>query len=324
MRNGYKSPHKIREFVEVACGILRGSLGARRHLVPSPRWKDAVLCEKSQSRGADIVPLFDDVLPFRKGLLAMLKVYLDFGKKSDATDGIVCVASVVFKRTPYKQFLRPWNRMLKAWGASAFHATDFYPGAQEFVRDTPQRKQLFAEDAKRIPSMIGDHVQRILMVSFRPDEFNQLAPPKWKAKFGTSVHSHAVQLTVISNGWWRHEKCRHESFAYFMETGDTDQGEVVKTVERMRAENETSKVIRIASFTPVDKGMARGLEAADFAAWHWNKHYMDKIRTGKHTDPRKDFAALEAAAPHKIDILFATGDKLKYFFSVVPPEILEA
>src|SRR5580698_3130535 len=48
MRHRYESPHEIFEFVEVARGILRGSLGAIRHLVPSPRRKDAVLCEKSQ------------------------------------------------------------------------------------------------------------------------------------------------------------------------------------------------------------------------------------------------------------------------------------
>ena len=168
----------------------------------------------------------------------MLKVYLDRGLKQDATDGVLSVAAVVFKPTPYKQFLRPWNRMLKAWGASAFHATDFYPGAQEFSRDTPELQRLFDEDCRRIPVMIGDRVKRILIVSFRPEEFNQVAPPGWKEQFGTSIHSQAVQLCLIANGYWRRENCRSESFAYFMESGDEDQGEIVKTVERMRHDKE--------------------------------------------------------------------------------------
>lgn len=195
----------------------------------------------------------------------MLKAYLDLGVKRDATDGIACVASVIFRPTPYKQFVRPWNRMLKAWGASAFHATDFYNGAQEFIRNTSERARLFEEDTKRIPYMIGERVRRISIVAFRPEEFSQVASQKWKEKFGTSVHSHAVQLCLIANGWWRDEDCPHESFAYFMETGDTDEGEVLKSVEGMRNDKTgTSDVIRVASFTPVNKGLARGLEAAGF------------------------------------------------------------
>jgi len=48
MRHSYKLPHKFCELVEVTRGILRGTLGVLRHLVPSSRRKDAVLCVKSQ------------------------------------------------------------------------------------------------------------------------------------------------------------------------------------------------------------------------------------------------------------------------------------
>jgi hypothetical protein len=110
-----------------------------------------------------------------------------------------------------------------------------------------------------------------------------------------------------------------------METGDADQGEVLKTVERMRSDKETGTgaVINVKSFTLVDKGMARGLEAADFAAWQWNKHYMDKLRAGKGMYPRKDFYALAAIAKEKLQCIFATKFNLKYFFSLAPPAVLE-
>jgi hypothetical protein len=206
--------------------------------------------------------------------------------------------------------------MLKAWGASAFHATDFYPGAQEFIRDTPERQHLYDEDCKRIPNMIARHVQRVVLISFRPQEFLDTAPQVWKDTFGTNVHSHAVQLCLFSNGWWRFDKCRQESFAYFMESGDTDEGQVLKDVERMRNDAATSKVIKVSSFTSTSKGAARGLEAADFTAWHWNKYYMDKIRAGKELEPRKDFAAFANIAKEKLEYIFATGEKLKYFFSL--------
>lgn len=254
----------------------------------------------------------------------MLKAYIDFGEKIDRSDGISSVACVIFKPPAYKQFIRPWNRILKRWKADAFHATDFYPGAQQFKRDTEARKQMFEDDSKQIPKLIGEFASRVNIVSFRPEEFLQVASPQWKDKFGTSVHSHAVQLCLIDNGWWRKGCCPHKRFAYFMESGDEDNGEVSRTVERMRADftTNTADVIGISSFSVVDKGVARGLEAADFVAWHWNKYYMDKVRSGKEDEPRKDFAAFVHAAKDKVGYIFATGENLKYFFSLVPPEVL--
>jgi hypothetical protein len=66
---------------------------------------------------------------------------------------VVRVASVIVKPTPYKQFIRTWNRMLKAWNAYAFHATDFYNRAGEFKRDTPKLRRLFEDDSKKIPGI---------------------------------------------------------------------------------------------------------------------------------------------------------------------------
>jgi len=87
----------------------------------------------------------------------MLKVFLDKGEKPDLIrndgDKVLSVAAVVFRPNPYKQFVRPWNRMLKAWDASAFHATDFYPGAEEFERKESGRESLFKKDSLRLPSL---------------------------------------------------------------------------------------------------------------------------------------------------------------------------
>ena len=66
----------------------------------------------------------------------MLKAYLDRGSKKQAA-GIMCVATALFKPTPYKQFCRDWERFLDRWDAPVFHATDFYNGAGKFWRKRP-------------------------------------------------------------------------------------------------------------------------------------------------------------------------------------------
>jgi hypothetical protein len=249
------------------------------------------------------------------GFVVMLKGFLDRGVKADATDRVACVVATVFKPTSYKQFVRPWERMLKRWRASAFHATDFYNGAGEFKRDTPDRKRWFDEDARSIPSLIGENVTRILCVAFRPDEFIARASAEWKENFGTDTHAIAAQLCLVMNGWWLREKKPSESFAYVQEAGDKAEGKVAEAVRRLRADAEYSALIRVSSFSTVDKGVARGLEASDFVAWHWNKHYMDKLRKGE-SEPRKDFAAFRQLTEKrgKVQSAFITEDT---FFEVL-------
>jgi hypothetical protein len=250
----------------------------------------------------------------------MLKVYLDRAAKKDRNDEVMCVASVIFKPVAYKQLVRPWNRMLKAWNASAFHATDFYPGGGEFKRNTPARQALFEEDSRRIPQLIAGAITQILIVSFRPKGFMEKVPAKWRQRIGTSVHSQATQICLLSNGdWLKETKRQHESFAYFMESGDDDEAEVLSSVAGMREHKNTARHIKVASFSTVDKGLARGLEVADCVAWHWNKYYMDSERSNRTRRPRRDFLSLVDATRGKWKYIFATGEDLKYIFSLFAP-----
>jgi hypothetical protein len=104
--------------------------------------------------------------------------------------------------------------------------------------------------------------------------------------------------------------------------GDRDESIVRNIAAGMQKDAPTAKVIRVNSFSIIDKGTERGLEAADLLAWHWNKYYMDKMRVGKSHDPRKDFAALIAASKEQVYTIFLTGENLKFFFSRVPRTVL--
>jgi len=211
--------------------------------------------------------------------------------------------------------------MVRGWGASAFHATDFYNGAQEFKRDTPSKRERFDRDSKSVPKLVGENVEHILVVAARPDEFLREASQRWKEAFGTNIHSIGVQMILIAMGWWAEENHFNERFAYFRESGDEDDAEVAATVERMREGHaDTARMIRISSFAHVEKGMAKGTEASDFVAWHWNKWYMDKVRRGEAQNPRKDLAALAEFAKGKFKYIFLSGDNLKFFFSLKPRE----
>jgi hypothetical protein len=248
----------------------------------------------------------------------MLNVYLDRGTKSDETDEIMSVGAIVFKPLRYKKFVRSWNQMLHRWNAPAFHATDFYNGAKNFIRNTPNKQAMFEQDARRIPAIIGSTLVHALHVSFRPAEYMQKASEAWKRSFGTSTHSLGVQVSLMEIGYWAEEFFPDERFAYVMEAGDEDEAQILETQANMRRDGSTGELIRVASFTSVQKCIARGTEAADFLAWHCNKYYMDKIRVGKENLPRKDFAAFISATENQVFSVLLTGDLLDYFFARVP------
>jgi hypothetical protein len=205
--------------------------------------------------------------------------------------------------------------MLKRWGANAFHASDFYPGGGEFKRDTERKKQWHDEDSKRIPSMIGTKLARVVAIAFLPEEFERKASQRWKDRFGTNVYSLAVQLCMISLGFWLKDTRSSEHFAYFQESGDKGQARVDEAVTMMRDDKDYGPLVRVQTFSTVEKGAERGLEASDFVAWHWNKHYMDRFKRGDDR-PRKDFAAFMKLAENKVSTSFVTDDRLKEFFRV--------
>lgn len=208
--------------------------------------------------------------------------------------------------------------MLRRWGASAFHATDFYPGGGEFKRNgNPEREEWFQEDCKAIPKIIGEHVSRVVAVAFRPEEFAAKASDEWKEAFGTDTHAMAVQLCLVMNGWWLQDKSSTEYFAYTQESGDKNESQIEDVVRKLRNDPDYSKLIRVKSFTSADKGHARGMEASDFLAWHWDKHAIERL--GKGMDFRKDFAAFANLTEHrgKVQSAFVTGEKLDSYFQTL-------
>jgi hypothetical protein len=174
-------------------------------------------------------------------------VFTDLGNrridlKDPNSESLMCISAVVFKPTKYKQFTRPWNRVLKRWGASAFHSTDFYSGGGEFKRkDDKKRQAMFEEDSRAIPKMLGGKVEKVTLIAFRPKEYRESVPKGWLDLFGSSIHSMGIQVVLLELGWWREEKCPSLDFLYFMETGDEDEEKVHETVRGMRADPKPAR-----------------------------------------------------------------------------------
>ncbi len=251
----------------------------------------------------------------------MLKAYLDRGAKNYGRSSVMCVGAALFKPTPYKQFTRSWERMLREWDASSFHATDFYNGGGEFQRSRPDgsaipgRQRQFEHDSRFIPMVIGEHVHRLFVVSLKVDEYEDVAPMAWRNRFG-GVHQVAIQAVIDAIGHWADKARFSGEIAYVYETGDEEESQVSSALGKRHKSPKHRKHCRMASKPiGVEKGKARGLEVSDFIAWHWNKFYADTL-ADRSRHPRKDFSALMQTMRlnrKKIETYLMTGDALEKF-----------
>jgi hypothetical protein len=251
----------------------------------------------------------------------MLKVYLDRGARLEA-GRVMCVAAALFQPFDYDRFLQLWQSLLDDWGATAFHATDFYPGAREFKRKRadgsfdPQRVAQFERDSRRIIEIVGTYVHQLFVVTFREDEYEAVAPKAWRDRFG-GVHRIAAQLMAGSVGHWANREKYDGKIAYFYETGDPDEASVAGALRGLYDRPDQRKHTRMASPpVGVEKGNAHGLEVADFLAWHWNKYVVDSLPPTRTRPMRRDIHALMdllSSKGKRIDVRTLTGKPLEVF-----------
>jgi len=225
----------------------------------------------------------------------------------------MCVAAALFKSGKHKLFKREWEKMLRSMGNKPyFHATDFFPGGGIYKDLSHARR---AEIAKQLPQLIDDHVHQVCAVSVKADEFDARAPLEWRKKFG-SLHAVAAQMCAGVVGRWANERGYTGPIAYFIEAGDEDEGDVNNRFKGLSWNATQAKHIRYYSHSFIPKGSARGLEVADYFAWHWNKldaETLSRVGEDDQRPWRKDFRALVDSNHKKYKVIRLIGASLDEF-----------
>lgn len=277
-----------------------------------------------EDRQTDIVcHLLNDVLP-DGGYLAMLKVYMDLGAKRQS-GRIMCATAALFEPWYYDAFLHEWQSILDGWNATAFHATDFYPGGKGKTGDfrrkrpdgtlDPEKVARQTRDATRVVEVIAATVRQLFIVTLREDEYEAIAPKAWRDQFG-DVRRVAVQLLADHIGHWANDQKYRGEIAYFYETGPKDEARAYQALHDRFDDPRHRKHMRMAS-TPigVGKGKAHGLEVADCVAWHWTKWKVESHDTRQRKARADIFALMDLlkAKGRKIDVRLFTGEALQTF-----------
>jgi hypothetical protein len=232
-----------------------------------------------------------------------LTAFMDRGAREDA-EGAMCLAACLFKRTPYQEFERRWRTLHRPLGVDVFHACDFYPGGGAYRKVDRARKE---QIARQIPDLLNATLHQVVAVTFRKDEFWRVAGDRWRARYGPSLYSAAVQLCLGCISRWADERRYTGTIAYKIEAGEEDQAYAEAALVQMRASDGLRAGARYHSHEFLKKTEAVGLQAADCFAWHWNKYYAETLFVAKRP-PRGDFAALVLADTKRYRVHKFTDD----------------
>jgi hypothetical protein len=148
-----------------------------------------------------------------------LTAFMDRGAREDA-EGAMCLAACLFKRTRYQEFERRWRTLHRPLGVDVFHACDFYPGGGAYRQVDREKKE---QIARQIPALLNATLHQVVAVTFRRDEFWRVAGDRWRARYGPSLYSAAVQLCLGCTSGWADERRYPGTIDYKIEAGEEDQ-----------------------------------------------------------------------------------------------------
>ncbi len=178
------------------------------------------------------------------------------------------VSGFISRVDKWDRFERRWSKILREYGLSTFHMTDYVSGQgdySQFKGNSPLRKtfqdQLTACVAKNTNKAI-----RFTLILRDYREVNRRF--KLRERLGPPYVICARECLMHARNWARKKKCE-STMLYYFEKGDKDQGLFEKAAEEMVS---PSQVIFLA------KGALGAFQAADFMAWK-TKANMEKVIT---------------------------------------------
>jgi len=202
--------------------------------------------------------------------LEMFRAYFD--RSSVPRYGSVAVAGWVMLALRWNYFEPNWYEVLRSFGVSHLHMTDFEGGHKEFQGWTPDRKRDFMRQVIGVLRRAGPLGVSVGLLQSDLDGFLDLDQQREHVSaYGLcAVHAIGRMMKEIKS------KGVAQPLACVFESGDDRKGQIIAAVTGARKKSaEYDK--RLESLRFEEKGSAWGLEAADLLAYEAAKHIPRKV-----------------------------------------------
>lgn len=112
------------------------------------------------------------------------------------------------------------ERSIARWVSTCLTPAIFHPGGGAYRHADREKKE---QIARQIPALLNATLHQVVAVTFRRDEFWRVAGDRWRARYGPSLYSAAVQLCLGCISRWADERRYTGTIAYKIEAGEEDQ-----------------------------------------------------------------------------------------------------
>ena len=237
----------------------------------------------------------------------MLIAYMDESGTHDPTGlqkgaEVACIAGYVSTYKRWVKFQREWRDVLKKFGITSFHMSEYAHGIGGFVGWSKRKRDALAVE---LIEVIHEHTLFGLggLISVR--DYDTVLPPYIKAEVG---HPYYFCMAVLMRTLAQFDHLIPEDKINFVfEQNLGFQGNAQQIFNGLRLHNPIhNRRLGNISFEP--KGTLKPLEAADFVAYETRRYGADQFY-GSSRPTRKSLEAL--SKEHNIIVGYYDADNLR-------------
>jgi hypothetical protein len=179
-----------------------------------------------------------------------------FDASGNKRSPVLTMAGFVSRVSKWDRFEREWLALLKSYGVSSLHMTEFVSAKGQFEgwKGDSARRKRFIDDAV---ACVKRNTNKGVATSVYISEYNEInAKFRLAEKAGTPYTMCGMMAIAMVRDWALKKGVDPKQVLYMVEDGDEDQGELIE-----RSNQDGYKVIRLT------KADSQAFQAGDMAAW---------------------------------------------------------
>jgi hypothetical protein len=191
---------------------------------------------------------------YRSVPIVMFTAYFD--ASGNKRSPVLTMAGFVSRVSKWDRFEREWPKLLKSYGVSSLHMTEFVSAKGQFEgwKGDSARRKKFIDD---VVACVKRNTNKGVATSVIISEFNEVNSTFCLAEeVGTPYTMCGMMAIAMVRDWAIKKGIDPKRVLYMIEDGDEDQGKLIE-----RANKDGYKVI------PLAKTEAQAFQAGDLAAW---------------------------------------------------------
>jgi hypothetical protein len=230
----------------------------------------------------------------RKGLVAVLQLYMDESYSHPPAPLVYTIAGYVSESYRWSRFEREWQKVLDAEGIEFFHMKDYAHKRGAYADWTDKKRIKFLRTLQHI---IKSNTEKDFAISLVVEDYNKLIPPNTQIWIGFGEpHVFVVIGCMKDIGKWQKSKHINKPVHYIFEKGSGYDSMLKRVFEGL--DGEQIKFYRVNDTVTFAGKNVLPLQAADMLAYENRLELCRRLNPENRRKPRESLKNLERPESH--------------------------